>query len=328
MPSVDHLELPDGGKLPSVGLGMWKIPNVKCATVVHDAIKTGYRHLDCACDYGNEAEVGDGLAAAIADGVVTREDVWVTSKLWNTYHKAEHVRPALEKTLADLKLDYLDLYHVHFLISLAFVPFDRRYPPGWFYDPDAASPAMNPVPVPIRETWAAMEDLVDSGLVRRIGVCNFGTSLLRDLLSDCRIRPTVLQVELHPYLTQRNLVRYAQSEGIVVTAFSPLGAKSYQPLGMAAGNESVLDEETMMTIAGKHSRSPAQIVLRWGVQRNTAVIPKSQQKEHLKENLELFDFELSDEEMAAIDHLDRHRRFNDPAEFGETAFNTFYPIFD
>lgn len=322
------ISLADGGQIPSVGLGMWKIPKPKCPTVVREAIGMGYRHLDCACDYGNESEVGEGLASAIADGIVSRDDVWVTSKLWNTYHRPDHVRPAVERTLQDLRLEQLDLYHVHFPICLEFVPFEKRYPPEWFYDPDADQPSMKPVQVPIRETWAAMEELVDAGLVKRIGVCNFGVSLLRDLLSQCRIRPSVLQVELHPYLSQRNLIRYAKSEAIAVTAFSPIGAKSYQTIGMAGADESVLDEKKITEIAARHRKSPAQVVLRWGVQRGTAVIPKSEQSEHLRENLDLFDFELTSEEMAVMDGLNRNRRFNDPADFGEAAFNTFYPIFD
>lgn len=322
------ISLADGGQIPTVGLGMWKIPKPKCPGVVHDALAMGYRHLDCACDYGNEPEVGEGLASAIKEGIVTRDDVWVTSKLWNTYHRPEHVRLAVERTLQDLQIEQLDLYHVHFPICLEFVPFEHRYPPEWFFDPDAPSPSMKTVEVPIRETWAAMEELVDAGLVKRIGVCNFGTSLLRDLLSQCRIRPSVLQVELHPYLRQRNLVRYATSESIAVTAFSPLGAKSYQSIGMAGPDESVLDDTIVASIAQRHGKTTAQIVLRWGVQRGAAVIPKSEQSNHLKENLELFDFELSTGEMTAIDDLDQHRRFNDPAEFGEDAFNTFYPIFD
>src|SRR6056297_847449 len=189
MPTETTLPIADGGRLPLVGLGLWKIANADCPRIVHDAIKIGYRHLDSACDYGNEPEAGEGLAAAIRDGLVTRDDVWVTSKLWNTYHRPEHVRPAVERTLKDLRLDELDLYHMHFPISLAFVPFEKRYPPGWFFDPDAESPAMKPDPVPYAETWGAMEALVDAGLVKRIGVCNLGTSQLRDLLAYARIPP-------------------------------------------------------------------------------------------------------------------------------------------
>lgn len=322
------IPLADGGQIPGIGLGLWKIPNDVCPDVVRQAIELGYRHLDCACDYGNEAEAGEGLAAAVADGAVRREDVWVTSKLWNTYHRPEHVRPAVQRTLADLRLDFLDLYHVHFPICLAYVDFETRYPPGWFFDPDAESPSMKQDPVPIAETWAAMENLVDEGLVKRIGVCNFGTSLLRDLLSYCRIRPSVLQVELHPYLTQSKLVRFASEQRIAVTAFSPLGAKSYQPLGMAAEEESVLEHPAIVEIANASGRTAAQVVLRWGVQRGTAVIPKSQNPDHLRDNLAIYDFELSEDQMRAMDGLDRHRRFNDPGDFGEAAFNTFYPIFD
>ncbi|WP_413432411.1 aldo/keto reductase [Crateriforma spongiae] len=326
--SSTDLVLADGSKLPKVGLGFWKIPGDQCDQVVSTAIDLGYRHFDCACDYGNEAEIGAAMSKQFSSGSINRDELWVTSKLWNTYHRREHVRLAVEKTLRDLQLDYLDLYHIHFPISLEFVPFEDRYPPAWFFDPDAKSPAMKPVQVPIRETWAAMEELVDAGLVRHIGICNFGVSLIRDLISDCRIRPSVLQVELHPYLTQNHLVRYAESENIAVTAFSPLGAKSYQPLGMAEASDSVLDHSVVQRIAEETGRSTAQVVLRWGVQRGTAVIPKSQQAAHLADNLNLFDFELTESQMKSISGLDQHRRFNDPAVFCEAAFNTYYPIFD
>ena len=326
--SIPTLPLPNGDQLPQVGLGMWKVPNASTAELVTEAIRRGYRHLDCACDYGNEAEVGEGIRRAIEGGWCGREDLWVTSKLWNTYHAGEHVRPALQRTLDDLGLEYLDLYMIHFPIALEYIPFEQRYPPGWVYDPDATKPAMRFASVPIQETWGAMEELVEAGLVRNIGVCNFNTGLLRDLLTHARIRPAVLQVELHPYLAQRRLLRYCQQQNIAVTAFSPLGAPSYVPLGMAEENESILDDAAIADIAGRHRKTPAQIVLRWGVQRGTAVIPKTARPERLSENLDLFDFELSDEEVRTIDSLDRHRRFNDPAFFGEMAFNTFCPIFD
>jgi len=164
--------------------------------------------------------------------------------------------------------------------------------------------------------------------VKRIGVCNFGTALIRDLQSYARIQPSVLQVEMHPYLTQQKLLRFCQEEKITVTAFSPFGASSYVPLNMAGANESVLDDSEVIAIARDLGKTPGQVVLRWAIQRGTATIPKTQTVAHLRDNIQLFDFDLSDEEMTRLDRLDRNRRFNDPAEFGEAAFNTFYPIFD
>ncbi|HVK18458.1 MAG TPA: aldo/keto reductase [Fimbriiglobus sp.] len=283
---------------------------------------------DCACDYGNEAQVGDGIRAALADGLCRREDLWVTSKLWNTYHAREHVRPAVERTLRDLQLDYLDLYLVHFPIAQAFVPFEERYPPGWFHDPDAAAPQMQFAKVPLAETWGAMEELVRAGLVRNIGVCNYGTALLRDLLSYADIKPAVLQVEMHPYLTQEKLLRFCRENHIAVTAFSPLGAQSYFSLNMAQADEAVLDRAVVRETARRHGKSPAQVLLRWGVQRGTAVVPKTSRPERLAENLAVFDFELSDEEMREIGSLNRGRRFNDPGVFAEAAFHTFCPIYE
>jgi D-xylose reductase len=173
-----------------------------------------------------------------------------------------------------------------------------------------------------------MEGLVRRGLVRQIGVCNFGCSLLRDLLSYAEVRPAVLQVEMHPYLTQDKLLRFCRESNIAVTAFSPLGAPSYVPLGMAEADESVLEEPVVAEIARRHGRTPAQIVLRWGVQRGTAVIPKTTRRERLRENLTLFDIELTPEEMSTISGLNRNRRFNDPGVFCEAAFNTFFPIYE
>lgn len=318
----------DGGRFPSVGLGTWKIPDAVLPDLIPAAVDLGYRHFDCACDYGNEKAVGEGLRRALSPGVCSRDDLWVTSKLWNTYHHPDHVRSACERNLSDLGLDELDLYLIHFPVTLAYVPFEERYPPGWFFDPAAESPAMKPVKVPVADTWGAMEGLVDAGLVKRIGICNFGTALIRDLQSYARIQPAVLQVEMHPYLTQQRLLRFCQEENIIVTAFSPFGAGSYVPLNMAGENESVLDDPSVTAIGAAHGKTPGQIVLRWAVQRGTVTIPKTQTVAHLKDNIEIFDFALSDDEMTRIDRLDRNRRFNDPAEFGETAFNTFYPIFD
>jgi D-xylose reductase len=325
--SPDHRSFSDLG-LPTLGLGTWKLPKPQAPAVIREAVRLGYRHFDCACDYGNEAEVGAGLASVVQQGLCRRDDLWVTSKLWNTYHEPKHVRAACERSLRDLRLDVLDLYLVHFPIALAYVPFDVRYPPEWFFDPAAENPAMKPIAVPYADTWGAMEELQRAGLVKRIGVCNLNVSMLREVLNTASIRPAVHQFEAHPYLIQERQVRFCQSEGIAVTAFSPLGAPSYLPLGMARPEESVLVDPVVAGIAAALGRTPAQVVLRWGVQRGCAVIPKAQDFNHLRDNAQVFDFSLSDGQMQAIDALDRHRRFNDPGYFCEKAFNTFFPIFD
>ena len=313
---------------PAMGLGLWKVARSEASAVVEEAIRVGYRHIDSACDYGNEEEAGQGIRAAIEKGLCRREDLWVTSKLWNTYHEPQHVRPAVERTLRDLGLDHLDLYLVHFPIALRYVPFETRYPPEWIYDPLASEPRMEPIAVPLADTWRAMEGLVSNGLVRRIGVCNCTIALIRDLLAVARIKPAVLQVELHPFLTQEKLLRFCREASIAVTAFSPLGAPSYVPLGMATASDSVLEHPVVKEIAAATGRTPAQAVLRWGMQRGTAVIPKTSRPERLRENLASRDVSLSTEQMESISALDRGRRFNDPGVFCERAFGTFFPIYE
>ncbi len=318
----------ENNEIYKVGLGLWKLPKDDCAEIVYNAIKMGYRHLDSACDYGNEIEVGQGIAKAISEGICTREDLRITSKLWNTYHAKEHVLPALEKSLADLGLTYLDSYLIHFPIAQPFVPFEERYPPEWIFNPDSTSPEMQTAPVPLHETWSAMEDLIEKGVVNKIGVCNYNSGLLNDLMSYSKIKPAQLQIESHPYLTQERLIRLATDYGIDVTTFSPLGALSYLELDMAEQTDSVLTQPVVTAAAQRLNKTPAQIVLRWGVQRGCTIIPKSSNLTRLKENISIFDFELSDEEMTGISNLNINKRFNDPGNFCEAAFNKFYPIYD
>lgn len=310
----------------SPGLGTWKIPNETTAGVVEMALRMGYRHLDCAADYGNEQEVGEGMKAAFDAGVVRRDDVFVTSKLWNTDHRPEHVRGACEKSLRDLGLEELDLYLIHFPISLAHVPATERYPAGWFRNDRDTEMTVDFVPY--LETWAAMEELVEAGLVKSIGVSNIGTAMLREVLGAARVKPANLQVELHPFLTQDKLVRFCQENDVSVTAFSPFGADSYLSLGMAEESERLLDHSVVTSVAQEVGKTPGQVLLRWASQRGTVPIPKSQSEAHLRENLASQDFDLNDQQMAAIFGLNCGRRFNDPGEFCEQAFGTFFPVYD
>mmetsp|Transcript_22400 Transcript_22400/g.43543 ORF Transcript_22400/g.43543 Transcript_22400/m.43543 type:complete len:221 (-) Transcript_22400:630-1292(-) len=182
-----------------------------------------------------ETQVGKGITQAIESKLVKREDLWITSKLWNTYHAKEHVRAACLKSMKDLNVDYLDLYLIHFPIAQKYVPFETRYPPEWSYDPELKLPfteSIVQVDVPLSETWAAMEELKKEGLVKNIGVCNFNCALLREIMKTCTIKPAVNQVELHPYLTQDKLVKFCRRNGIHLTGFSNLGAPSYVELGM------------------------------------------------------------------------------------------------
>jgi D-xylose reductase len=314
--------------IPSIGFGLWKIANENCANVVYEAVKQGYRHFDSASDYGNEKGVGMGLKRAMEDGLCTREELWITSKLWNTFHHPDHVPAALQRSLEDLQLDYLDLYLIHFPIALEFVPFEERYPPEWFFAPEEINPQMKLARVPLADTWKAMENLKIKEIVKNIGVCNYSTGLLHDLMNYCQTPPDLLQIESHPYLCQENLIRLAKQYGLKVTAFSPLGSLSYVELEMAEQNESILDQEIVRVISKRLGCSPAQTVLRWGIQRGNSVVAKSVNANRMAENLASSLIELTDEDMLAITNLDRGRRFNDPGNFCEGAFNTFHPIYD
>lgn len=301
--------------------GFWKVPKEECEDVCYQAIAAGYRRLDCACDYGNEEQVGRGIARAIKDGLVSRQDLFVTSKLWNTYH--QHVSEALERTLQDLGLDYVDEYLIHFPISLEFVPFEDKYPPEW----TNLEGKMVLVPNDMGTTWRAMEDLVDQGLTKSIGVCNFSTQLLRQLLSTCRIRPTTLQIEMHPHNSQERLLQFAREAGMRVTAFSVFGASSYIELNMAKSDDLLMHDETIVQLARGKNKTPAQILLRWAIQRNTLPLSKTCTASRMPENRNVFDFYLTGSEMKRIDALNKNQRYNDPGDFC-TGMGTFCPIYD
>ncbi|KZW00457.1 putative D-xylose reductase [Exidia glandulosa HHB12029] len=299
-----------GQKMPLVGFGLWKVTKSSTADTVYKALQAGYRLLDGAGDYGNEKEAGEGLARAIKDGVVKREEVFVTSKLWNTFHAKEHVAKLARKQLADWQLEYFDLFLIHFPISLKYVDPETRYPPEWFYDGKSQVELQN---TPYEETYHAMETLVDEGLAKNIGISNVNGSLLIDILRYARIKPAVLQVELHPYLPQEQLVTLCKKYDIAITAYCSFGPASWLELDMHKHVPSLLDHDVVAQVAKKYSgKTPAQVLLRWASQRGIAVIPKSNNHDRLVQNLNHTDITLDEADIATLTSLNQNARFNDP----------------
>jgi alcohol dehydrogenase (NADP+) len=288
----------NGDQLPLIGLGTWKSDPGDVYKAVREAIRIGYRHFDCASLYGNEAEVGQALSDAIEAGEVTRKELWITSKLWCNAHGRDNVLPAIKKTLADLQLDYLDLYMIHWPIPLK----PSAVLPG------SAADFMPLDEAPIPATWAGMEAAVSAGLTRHLGVSNFSVKKLRDLLQNCTIKPEVNQVEMHPLLQQPELVAYCASEGIHVTAYSPLGSADRPDFVKAADAPVLLENPVIRSIAEAHERTPAQVLLAWQVQRGVSAIPKSVSPARLRENLAAAELTLSEAEMQRIAALDRGYR--------------------
>lgn len=291
-----------------LGLGTWNAdknkigPAVEMALTHHD-----YSHIDCAHVYENEPQVGEAFQRVFSRSARKREDVFITSKLWNYDHAKADVRTACEKTLQDLQLEYLDLYLMHCGVAS---PHDGRIEP---VDKDGF---LIPAKVSVRETWEAMEELVDAGLVKAIGISNFTAPMIVDLLTYARIVPAVNQIELHPYNQQPRLIEFCQHLGIAVTAYSPLGSQ----IEMNGGKPALLEDTTILRIAQAHEKSPAQICLRWGVQRGTAVIPKSTSAEHIAQNVEIFSFELSPTNLEELSKLDRRLRYVDPYEWWKIPY--------
>ncbi|KAK9356209.1 NADP-dependent oxidoreductase domain-containing protein [Lipomyces doorenjongii] len=306
---------PSGQKMPLVGFGLWKVPTDSCADTVYNAIKVGYRLFDGAQDYGNEKEAGEGVRRAIADGLVKREDLFITSKLWNTFHSKDHVLEMTKKSLADWGLDYFDLWLIHFPIAQKYVDPAVRYPPNLLFDADAGT--MEFEDVPISETWAEMEKAVELGYTKNIGISNFAGALIIDLLRYAKIPPAVLQIEHHPYLTQPQIIALAEQRGIAVTAYSSFGPQSFLELGhpLAQTVGLLLEADPISSIAKAHGKTTAQVLLRWATQRGIAVIPKSNNPQRLAENLNHVDFDLTPEELEKVSGLNVGLRFNDPADW-------------
>jgi len=292
-------------KMPAFGLGTWKSKPGEVKKAVIAAIKAGYRHIDCAPIYGNEKEVGEGIAECLSNGDVERKDLWITSKLWNDSHKPEHVKPALQKTLDDLELEYLDLYLIHWPVA-----FEHG---TTFPEDDSGFIALSDLPV--TETWKGMEVVRDEGLTGHIGVSNFSVKKLKQIIDNCETKPQMNQVELHPHLQQQDLVDFCHKHDIHVTSYSPLGSMDRPEQMKKEGEPIPLENEKIKQIAQEHNASPAQVLIAWALERGTSVIPKSTNEKRIKENYDAQNIELSSEEMAAIKELDQGKRIVDGSLF-------------
>ncbi|QKY70026.1 aldo/keto reductase [Lentibacillus sp. CBA3610] len=270
----DTVTLNNGVKIPGFGLGVYKVEDGDVTVAsVKAALKHGYRSIDTASFYDNEKGVGQG----IRESGVPREEIFVTSKVWNDEQGYESTLQAFEKSLEKLGMDYLDLYLIH-----------------W------------PVKGKFKDTWKAMEELYEKGKVRAIGVSNFHVHHLQDLLADCHVKPVIDQVEYHPHLTQEKLKAFCEEENIQLEAWSPLKKGR------------LMDEPIISGLADKYNKTSAQVILRWDVQNNVITIPKSTHEHRIQENADIFDFELTDEEMKKISGLNKDERTGkNPDSFDE-----------
>jgi alcohol dehydrogenase (NADP+) len=289
------------GQLPALGFGTLIPDPAETITATKDALGAGFRHFDCAERYGNEREVGQALQAGLASENLSREDIFVTTKLWNSNHRPDRVEPAFEASLQRLALTYLDLYLIH--TPFAFQPGDNPDPRdkdgNVIYDRETT----------LLDTWKALESLVDHGKCRAIGLSDITLEALKPIYEAARIKPAVVQVESHPYLPETELLDFCKQNGIVLLAFAPLGH------GMKPG---LLEDPVITAIATRVGKTPAQVLLAWGVQRGTAVLTTPKSADRAKENFDIA--RLPQDAFDEINHIQTRQRLNPVVNTGVPGF--------
>ena len=299
---VPYKTLSNGARIPVIGLGTFGSDNYDAATIaraVKTAIQMGYRHIDCASVYGNEKEIGVALQEVFAEGIVTREELWITSKVWNDKHK--EVVASCKQSLADLQLDYLDLYLVHW-------PFPN------FHAPKCDVTARQPDSVPYihseyMKTWAQMESLVESGLVKNIGTSNVTIPKMKLILRDCTIKPVVNEMEIHPHFQQPELFSYMIENGIQVIGYSPIGSPGRPERDKTPEDTVDMEDPIIVAIAERLNVHPAVVCLKWAVQRGQITIPFSVKTDKMYNNLKgITEGPLTALEMEQVSTIDKQCR--------------------